>query len=140
MKIIGTKNLLIIATTLLSFTSCGSGSDPGYSEKKLELGVVQKEIREGMSQDQVAIALGSPNIVTHDKNKKEAWIYDKIATEVRHTGASGFILFCPTALILPMGGSVRTSKTERSQKTLTVVIKFDAENLVESVSFHSSKF
>lgn len=86
-----------------------------------------------MAQDKVAIALGSPNIVTSDADKKETWIYDKVATEVRQSGTSGFILFCQT-------GADYVSRVDKSQKTLTVVIKFNKDKLVESVSYHASKF
>lgn len=120
----------------ITTTSCTAGRfyNETYCEtKNLELGTVQKEISEGMSQDQVAIALGSPNIVTTDKDKRETWIYDKIATEVRQSGTSGFILFCQT-------GADYVSRKDVSQKTLTLIIKFNADKLVETVSYHSSKF
>jgi len=131
-------SIVIICGTLLATlcTSCNAGRfyDETYSETaRLELGNVQKEICEGMSQDQVAMNLGSPNIVTADKDKKETWIYDKIATEVRQSGSCGLILFCQT-------GADYVSRRDVSQKTLTVVIKFDADRKVESVSYHSSKF
>ncbi len=117
-------------------TSCNAGRfyNETYTEaQRLELGTVQKEIYEGMAQDQVAIVLGSPNIVTSDKDKKETWIYDKIVTEVRRSASSGLILFCQT-------GADYVSRADVSQKTLTVVIKFNNEKKVESVSYHSSKF
>ena len=101
--------------------------------QKMELGIVQRSVQEGMGQDEVAIALGSPNIVTCDKEKRETWIYDKIASEVRRSGSRGFILFCQT-------GADYVTRADISQKTLTVVIKFDNEKKVESVSYHSSKF
>ncbi len=130
------RSFLTAAILGIALTSCNAGRfyDETYQEtKRLELGNVQKEICEGMGQDQVAIALGSPNIVTADKDKKETWIYDKIATEARQSGSSGLILFCQT-------GADYVSRKEVSQKTLTVVIKFDSNKLVESVSYHSSKF
>lgn len=131
------SSAFILGTVLIfTATSCNAGRfyDETYCEtKRLELGTVQKEIAEGMGQDQVAIILGSPNIVTADKDKKETWIYDKIATEVRQSGSSGFILFCQT-------GADYVSRRDVSQKTLTVVIKFNADKLVESISYHSSKF
>lgn len=119
-----------------ALTSCNAKhfyNETYKEESNFTLGNVQKEICEGMSQDQVAIALGSPNIVTTDKDKKETWIYDKIATEVRQSGTSGLILFCQT-------GADYVSRRDVSQKTLTVVIKFSADRTVESVSYHSSKF
>ncbi len=42
----------------------------------MTVGIVQKEIRIGMSQADVAAALGSPNIVTRDSEGKETWIYE----------------------------------------------------------------
>lgn len=126
---------LAMALALLA-TSCNAKNfyNETYAEtKKFELGLIQKEICEGMGQDQVAIALGTPNIVTCDKDKKETWIYDKIATEVRQSGSSGIILFCQT-------GADYVSRKDVSQKTLTVVIKFNGDKKVESISYHSSKF
>ena len=102
-------------------------------DNQLTLGTVQKEINQGMSQDQVAAVLGAPNIVTQDKDGKEAWIYDKIATQVRSSGSSGIFLFCQT-------GADYVNRKDISQQTLTVVIKFDQNKLIDKISYHSSKF
>ncbi len=131
-------SLVPVVLVALAATSCNARNfyNETYSEdinNTLTLGNVQKEINQGMSQDQVAIALGSPNIVTSDKDKKETWIYDKIATEVRQSKSSGLILFCQT-------GADYVGRKDVSQKTLTVVIKFADDKTVESVSYHSSKF
>jgi outer membrane protein assembly factor BamE (lipoprotein component of BamABCDE complex) len=108
--------------------------DEAYeNSSRFELGLVQKEIREGMTQDEVAMVIGTPNIVTSDKDQKETWIYDKIATEVRQSDSSGFILFCQR-------GADKVSRKDISQKTLTVIIKFDSQKTVESFSYHASKF
>lgn len=100
----------------------------------MTLGIVQKEIRVGMSQADVATALGSPNIVTKDGNGKETWIYDKIATEASQSRDSGGI-FLILGIYSREAGAVSST-----QKTLTVVIKFDKNNLVESFTYHTSKF
>lgn len=130
------KFLFIVLPLSVFSTSCNPGRfyNETYKDvQKLELGSVQKGVCEGMAQDEVAAVLGSPNIVTSDKDKKETWIYDKIATEVRQSGSSGLILFCQT-------GADYVSRRDVSQKTLTVIIKFDADKKVENVSYHSSKF
>lgn len=135
------RNLLMTSPIglclLLLVTSCNAGRfyNETYNDptQRLELGTVQKGIYEGMAQDEVALLLGSPNIVTSDKDKRETWIYDKIATEARRSGTSGLILFCQT-------GADYVSRDVVSQKTLTVIIKFNNDNKVESVSYHSSKF
>ena len=115
-------------------------------EREMTVGVVQKEIRVGMSQAEVATALGSPNIVTRDSEGKETWIYDKIATEASYSKSEGFVGgsgvgFGPAGGGLILGGvSKNAGASSTTQKTLTVLIKFAKNNLVESFSYHSSKF
>ena len=127
-------------------------------EREMTLGVVQKEIRVGMSQADVAQALGSPNIVTKDSEADETWIYDKIATEASysHSGQSegvsvggglGAGALRGMSLILggvgagySQSGSAGAGARATTQKTLTVVIKFDKKGLVKDFSYHSSKF
>lgn len=128
--------LFVIIPVTMCLSSCKARNfynDTYNNPSELTLGNVQKEICIGMSQDQVAIALGSPNIVLKDKEGKEVWIYDKIATEVRQSGTSGIFLFCQT-------GADYVNRKDVSQKTLTVVIKYGVDSLLESVNYHSSKF
>ena len=103
-------------------------------EREMTLGVVQKEIRVGMSQAGVATALGSPNIVTKDDEGKETWIYDKIASEASYSTSGGGVS------ILIAGYSQSSGAASSTQKTLTVVIKYDKKGTVESVAYHTSKF
>ncbi len=106
-------------------------------EREMTVGIVQKEIRVGMSQVDVAAALGSPNIVTRDSEGKEAWIYDKIATEASYSESR-----TGTGLLLALvwRSSKKAGAASTTQKTLTVIIKFDKNNAVESFSYHASKF
>jgi len=120
------------------------------NEREMTVGIVQKEIRVGMSQADVATALGSPNIVTKDSSGKETWVYDKIATEASYSQSSGGIgggagagaIISPVLVLGGIGGgySKRAGATSTTQKTLTVIIKFDDKQLVESFSYHASKF
>ncbi|MBX3027954.1 hypothetical protein KF840_23925 [bacterium] len=103
-------------------------------EREMTLGIVQREIRVGLSQDQVAAALGSPNIVTRDANGNESWIYDKVASEASYSTSDRY------GTILILGGSSAQGAASNTQRTLTVVIKFDAQSQVESFSYHASKF
>ena len=101
------------------------------SDGNLTVGTVQKEIKKGMSGAEVATTLGSPNIITSDAQMRETWVYDKITTEVtRSESAAGIPL-------LTFGASGSTSK---SQKTLTVVIKFDENSKVREFAYHTSRF
>ena len=121
------------------FSGCMSAAQHQRSlsstqEREMTLGIVQKEIRVGMSQSDVATALGSPNIVTRDSSDKETWIYDKMATEASYSKSHGY------GTILILGFSRDAGAVSTTQKTLTVVIKFNAKSLVESFSYHASKF
>jgi outer membrane protein assembly factor BamE (lipoprotein component of BamABCDE complex) len=138
-------NKLTLGFSLLAFvlmSSCMTAAQhqqnlPSTQEREMTVGIVQKEIRVGMSQADVAIALGSPNIVTRDSESKETWIYDKIATEAAYSKDSG-----GTGLILALigGYSKEAGAVSSTQKTLTVIIKFDKNTKVESFSYHASKF
>jgi len=109
-----------------------AGQLQSEKDRATTVGVVQKEIHKGMSQADVAAALGSPNIVSKDKSGLETWIYDKIASEVSYSTASNGI----AAILI---GNRSTGAASQTQRTLTVIIKFK-DNLVKEFSYHSSKF
>ena len=102
--------------------------------REMTVGIVQKEIRAGLMQDQVATALGSPNIVTRDGDGRETWIYDKVATEASYSQSSAY------GTILLLGTGNAEGAASQSQRTLTVVIKFGANQQVETFSYHASRF
>ena len=109
---------------------------------RVTVGTVQKEITLGMSAAGVAAALGSPNIVTSDNERQETWIYDKISSEVTYSRSSGTIV---GLLFGGSGGGAGVGTTSAgasstSQRTLTVIIKFDADDRVRDFSYHSSRF
>lgn len=148
------KQLVVLALLAAPAFGCMSAamhqkSLSSTAEREMTLGIVQKEIRIGMSQADVATALGSPNIVTRDSTSNETWIYDKIATEVsysRDSGGVGIIgLLIGGGSPAGAGGvgggySKEAGASSSTQRTLTVVIRFDSKGLVQSTSYHASKF
>jgi len=149
---IGSAYLLFVAVPGGCKTAADHSSElHSAQERQMTVGVVQKEIREGMSQADVAAALGSPNIVTRDSAGDETWIYDKIATEASYSSDSGAIAGqigaggLPSGRSLVLGGVAAGHQRSAgayatTQRTLTVIIKFDDEGLVTTFSYHSSKF
>lgn len=144
-----TPIILLLSTLMLSgcMTAAEHRADvQDNSADRMTVGTVQKEIRVGMSGAEVATVLGSPNIVTTDEERREVWIYDKISTEVAYSTSSGGI----SALIFGGGGSVAggatggvnqgTGASSRTQKTLTVIIKFDDQKKVRDFAYHQSQF
>lgn len=98
----------------------------------LSVGRVQKEIKVGMSSADVVSVLGSPNMVTTDDKRREVWVYDKVSTEGMSATSQGrgFLWF-------PRDANASVSRT---QKTLTIVIKFDEKGMVRDFAYNTSKF
>jgi len=129
--------ITILAITLLTgCASLGAGGD-----RNLTAGTVQRQVYIGMSGAEVAEALGSPNIVTTDENRNETWIYDKIYTQVNESetrGATGTLRYLE--VWGPIAATSKTNRKTSSQRTLTVVIKFDEYDKVRDFAYHTSRF
>ncbi len=144
-KTIGLGTALLLAACGAS-AAAGGDDTKAAREREFTLGLVQKEVRIGMSQAELVSALGSPNILTRDSQGRESWVYDKIATEVRVKssgfggGAGGVDTPGSAVLFGLLSGHRRSERAESSQRTLTVVIRFDVEGRVESFAFHASRF
>ena len=125
----------LLAGAILLCSACVSTPPPaGKPEPGLTVGTVQREIRVGMSGAEVVEALGSPNIVTTDDQRRESWVYDKMSTQASYDYRQGFLF----ALIV--GGAEGSGTASVSQKSLTIVIKFDDQHKVRDFAYHSSTF
>lgn len=109
---------------------------------RITVGTVQREIVIGMSAADVAAALGSPNIVTTEEERQETWIYDKISSDITYSRSSGTVV----GLIFGSAGggagvgTTSAGSSSSSQRTLTVIIKFDTNGRVRDFSYHTSRF
>ncbi|MDH4022484.1 MAG: outer membrane protein assembly factor BamE [Gammaproteobacteria bacterium] len=135
---------LVVSTCALFACSAGQHRDEVRDDEgdRLTVGAVQREIKVGMSGAEVAAILGSPNIVTTDEERRESWIYDKISSEVAYSRSSGTIvglLFGSSGGGLG-AGSKSAGAAASTQKTLTVIIKFDGDGLVRDFAYHTSSF
>lgn len=119
-------------------------------EQQLTLGIVQRDIKIGTSQADVAETLGSPNIVTMDSDGHQTWIYDRVSS-ITSYGNSGFGVgigglgggYGSGGLgggVVNAGYNKNGGTVQSVQKTLTVVLKFDDNNNVVSFSYHMSSF
>ncbi len=145
--------LLLIPSLLL--LGCATASQHRQDVRddtgdRLSVGKVQREIRVGMSNAQVIEVLGSPNLVTTDEKRREVWVYDKVSTETVYSASSGGV----SALILGgaaggsgaggggVGGSYGSGAgaSSTTQRTLTIVIKFDEESKVRDFAYRQSSF
>jgi outer membrane protein assembly factor BamE (lipoprotein component of BamABCDE complex) len=137
MKTVFLMPIIIVASVLLAGCQTAQQHRSGVEDQEgteLTVGIVQKEIRVGMSGSEVAAALGSPNIVTTDEQRREVWIYDRISTTDVYSRSSGY------GTLLLIGGSRDAGARSKTQKSFTVIIKFDSEGLVRDFAYHTSKF
>ncbi len=124
-----------LVLALLGLAGCMSHPEPpAPSATNLTVGKVQGEIRVGMPASDVATILGSPNIVTTDEKRREVWIYDKVSSESVQTSNSAY------GTLLIVGGRTAQGQSSTTQRTLTVVIKFDEEKKVRDFSYNYSQF
>lgn len=151
LKTAAAPSLLAALTAIaLSLSGCISAADhraavEDSATDRLSVGTVQREVRPGMSGADVVLALGAPNIVTTDEQRREVWVYDKVASTV--VSSAGGLSFSP--LILASGSIVgagtgtlsqSAGATARSDRTLTIVIKFDEQKRVRDYAYDASQF
>jgi hypothetical protein len=138
------KKAWVLAGHLLPLLAAGCmpAADHAHSvaaardaDDRLTLGTVQQQIRVGMSGADVATALGSPNMVTSDDHRRETWVYDRISTEQAYSSSAGGV-----NVLFLAGASQRAGAAETTQRTLTVVIKFDEASRVRDFSYRASTF
>lgn len=124
---------LLILLTLLPFAGCAV---PNYAiqEEQMTVAKAQREIKIGMSSAEVIEVLGSPNMVTTDSKRRETWVYDRVSTNVQASSSSAGVW-----LLFVGGGSSNTSASS-IQRTLTIIVKFDENNLVRDFAYRTSAF
>ncbi len=105
------------------------------AQDRMTLGTVQREIRVGMSGAEVASVLGAPNIVTTDERRRETWVYDRMASERVYSASNAGV-----NVLFLAGASGQAGASQTTQRTLTVIIKFDDAGKVRDFSYRSSSF
>jgi outer membrane protein assembly factor BamE (lipoprotein component of BamABCDE complex) len=145
------NKLIITAVTCALATGCTTASQHqqavnSHDEEQLTVAAVQRTIREGMSGADVLATLGSPNIISSDEDRNEVWVYDRVGTEYVHSeSGAGLISLVGAASSSAVGGAIPTysqksGASRRSQRTLTIIIRFDDDKLVKDYSYHASRF
>ena len=128
-------SLICLLSCALFISSCAStqkSADPATDN--ISVGKVQREIKIGMTSAEVVEVLGSPNIVTTDEQRREVWVYDKMSTQIDSSSSSKGIW------LVVVGASSDKSKQSTSQRTLTIIIKFDNDGKVRDFSYRTSSF
>ena len=118
----------------LALAACQQPPPPQPEGEKLTVGKVQGEIKVGMDAASVAEILGTPNIVTTDEQRREVWIYDKVSSERVDTARSAY------GTIIILGANRSSSERSTTQRTLTIIIKYDEEKKVRDFAYNYTQF
>lgn len=113
-------------------------SDPGPVDQRnsaLTQGNVQMNMEVGKTtKAQVLEVFGAPNITTRDAGGAEVWSYQRHATVAQSSSGSNYWT------ILLAGGSKSASGFSQSSRTMTLIIKFDAKDIVSDFRSRTSDF
>lgn len=149
------RSLILISIVAILLPACMTAQEHRRAVQddgsdRMTVGKVQREIKVGMSSAEVAQVLGSPNIVTTDEQRREVWVYDKIATDRAFSTSSGGVSTLILGGALPGAGLIgglagghadqSAGASSTSQRTLTVIIKFDENSKVRDFAYHTSRF
>lgn len=138
---------LILALSALFIAGCMTAPEhraavEGDAADRLTVGKVQREIRVGMSGAEVIKVLGTPNIVSTDEERREVWVYDRVSTTTVHSesraGVLALVFGGSGGALGGVGGDAGARST--TQRTLTVIIKFDKDARVRDFAYHASQF
>ncbi len=147
-----TKGVLALGVGLIVTTACQTVGehasqvrDARAQGEKVTVGTVQREIKVGMTSADVVSVLGSPNMVTTDSKRRENWVYDKISTERVYSSSSGGVNSLVLGGALVGGGvganySSSAGASSTSQRTLTIIIKYDENSKVRDFAYRYSSF
>ena len=129
------KSLFLLSALILT-TSCMTTTTP-LSDKNSQLtqGNVQMNLIVGeTTKAQVIENFGSPNITTRDGSGKEVWTYQRAAQVSQSSSKAGYWN------IIIAGQSGTASGFESSSKMITLIIKFDENDIVYDFKSRESSF
>jgi outer membrane protein assembly factor BamE (lipoprotein component of BamABCDE complex) len=128
----------MLVTVLAAFCVACADAPPAPEPARnsdLTHGNVQLNLKVGeTTQTQVLEAFGAPNITSLDGSNREVWTYQRHATVAQSSSSSDYWT------IVLFGGSTRASGFEQTQRTMTLIVKFDANKVVSDFRSRASEF
>tara|TARA_B100000959_G_scaffold251706_1_gene281274 strand:+ start:49 stop:444 length:396 start_codon:yes stop_codon:yes gene_type:complete len=130
------KNILFLFIFSIFLTGCVTAPEP-LTKKNSELtqGMVQMNVEVGKTtKADVLETFGAPNITTRDSSGNEVWTYQRQAQVSQSSSSSGFIF------VIIAGKSAEASGFETSSRMMTLIIKFDGNDIVTDFKSRESNF
>jgi len=125
------------AAAALALSACAPAPTKPVTNRNSELthGNVQMNLKVGeTSQTQVLEVFGAPNITSIDGSGQEVWTYQRAATVTQSSSSNGYWT------VLLGGQSQEASGLEQTQRTMTLIIKFNDRKVVSDFRSRSSEF
>ena len=134
-----TRSAVFAALTVLTVAGCVVNETQtrpvAVRNSELTHGNVQMNLRLGeTTQADVLDIFGPPNVATVDGSGREVWSWQKHATVTQSSSAKDYFT------VVLFGGSRSASGFEQTQRTMTLIVKFDAHKVVADFSSRSSEF
>lgn len=128
--------LLPILGAVLVLSACMETPQPlTQRNSQLTQGNVQMNLIVGQTtKAEVLEKFGGPNITARDGSGREVWTYQRAAQVSQSSSKSGYWT------IILAGQSSRSSGFESSSSMITLIIKFDQNDVVKDFRSRTSKF
>ena len=128
--------LLIILGVVMTLGACVAPPEPVTKRNsQLTQGNVEMNLIVGQTtKAQVLEHFGAPNITTRDGAEREVWTYQRAAQISQSSTQSGYWT------IILAGQNSRSSGFESSSSMITLIIKFDQNDVVNDFRSRTSKF
>lgn len=120
----------------LGLIGCVAASAPvDQRNSLLTQGNVQLNLKVGeTTKADVLDSFGSPNVTTRDGAGREVWSYQRQASVAQTTSSEGYWT------IVLAGGATSTAGFSQSSRMMTLIIKFDASDIVADFVSRESNF
>ena len=129
--------IIFVAAGAALLSACATTA-PGPVDQRnsaLTQGNVQMSIAVGKTtQAEILDKFGAPNITTIDGSRNEVWSYQRHATVSQSSGSSDYWT------IILFGSGQYADGFQQTQRTITLIIKFDANHVVSEFHSRSSNF
>lgn len=130
------ERMLASALMASSLTACVTAPAPVDNRNSaLTQGNVQMNLKVGeTTKEQVLNVFGAPNITTRDASGSEVWSFQRHARVSQSNSSSNFWT------VLLVGGGSSASGFSETNRTMTMIIKFDDKDVVSDFRTRSSDF
>lgn len=128
---------LLVALACATLSACATPAPAPVDQRNSALtsGNVSMNLKVGeTTQAQVLEVFGAPNIVTMDGARNTVWSYQRHATVAQASGSSNYWTIVLT------GGANQAAGFSETQRTITLIIKFDGNNVVSDFRSRTSDF